>query len=327
MYTIYIESSILIGLLLLSGFFSATEMSLFSLSPAKIRQMVERGMHGARVVEKLKDEPQELLITILIGNTIVNIFASAFATSIALEAFRSNGIGIATGVMTFLILVFGEIVPKSIASSHNQKIALLCARPILLFKIILMPLTALFKVLVQRMSSKKSEAKISESEIRAAASLALEVGVVEKDEKEMIENVFELNDTFVREIMTPLNKVPHLSVHSTSAQTIDFFKKYGFSRIPVYQYKKKNIIGIIHVKDFLTIIDDKHFSLDTIAIKALYCQATDRADHLLHRFRTRQQHFAFVQDHKNRTVGIVTLEDVLEELVGEIEDESDSQSA
>ncbi len=326
MITTYIDIGILVGLLALSSFFSAAEMALFSLNPIKVRHMMQRNLRGAKIIETLKNEPQELLITLLIGNNVVNIFAASFATAVAINLFGSAGIGIATGVMTFFLLVFGEIMPKSVAATHNQRIALFVARPVQFFRFVLTPLVFILKFSVNWLVKKKTEAHISEAEIRTAASLAFEVGVVEKDEKEMIENVFKLNDTYARHIMTPLGKVAVLSVDAKAKETLAIFKKQGFSRLPIYEKKKKNIIGIVHIKDIVHELDKKEFNLRNILFMPLVCEMNDRADHLLHRFRNRQQHFALVKDHNDQTVGIVTLEDVLEELVGEIEDESDSQS-
>lgn len=327
MTDIYIEIGILAGLLILSGFFAAAEMALFSIGDIKVHQLVQQRVRGAKVVQALKNEPQELLITLLFAITIINIFAASFATSIAISLFKSNAIAIATGGMTFLLLIFGEIIPKSFAATHNQKISILCARPIQVLRYILFPFIAVLKVLVHWVSGKKTAAKISEAEIRTAASLGFEMGVVEKDEKEMIENVFKLNDTFVRQMMTPLSKTAVISVNANAHEALQIFKKEGFSRMPVYEKKKKNLIGLIHIKDVLSDMEKKDFSLRTMMFDPLYCDATERADHLLHRFRNRQQHFAFVEDHLHRVVGIVTLEDVLEELVGEIEDESDSENS
>lgn len=320
----WFEILILVILLAISAFFSAAEIALFSLSHAKVKNLVDKKIPGAKLIEKLKNQPHELLITILIGNNVVNILAASFATSWAIKAFGDVGIGIATGVMTVVILFFGEIFPKSLAAAHAQTIALLLIKPLYVMYVILKPVAFLFRFVSKFTAGKKEQKKISEQEIRASALLGLEMGVVEKDEREMIENVFKLNDIRAIDIMTPWKQVSILSADVTAEEALLEIQKSGFSRMPVYEKDEKNIIGVVHLKDIIEGFNrNKSTLIKDLIFEAFFITGEERIDHLLQKFQKKGQHLAIIKNFHNQIIGIITLEDVLEELVGEIEDESD----
>lgn len=324
MQTIIFNTLFLAVLLAISAFFSAAEIALFSLSHAKVKTLVDKKIKNAKLIEKMKNQPQELLITILIGNNIVNILAASFATAIAIDAFGNIGIGIATGVMSIVILLFGEIVPKSWAAANSQKIALLLIKPLYIVHIILKPISYCFRFATKLTSTRREQKKISEQEIRSSAILGFELGVVEKDEKEMIEKVFKLNDIHAIDIMTPWGEVFSLSAKMTAQKALIEFEKAGFSRAPVYENDEKNIIGAVHLKDIVTALHkNKHTPLEKILFETFEITGEERIDHLLQKFQKKGQHLAIIKNYHKQPIGIITLEDVLEELVGEIEDESD----
>ncbi|MEK7545164.1 MAG: hemolysin family protein [Patescibacteria group bacterium] len=324
MQNIILNALFLVILLAISAFFSASEIALFSLSHGKVKNLVDKKIRNANLIEKLKNQPQELLITILIGNNIVNVLAASLATAIAIDAFGDLGIGIAAGIMSIVILLFGEIVPKSWAAANSQKIALRLIKPLYIIHIILKPIAFCFRFATKITSTRREQKKISEQEIRSSAILGFELGVVEKDEKEMIEKVFRLNDIHAIDIMTPWGEVFSLSSKMTVQKALLEFEKAGFSRAPIYENDEKNIIGVVHLKDIITgLKKNKHTPLEKIVFEAFVITSEERVDHLLQKFQKVGQHFAIIKNYHKQPIGIVTLEDVLEELVGEIEDESD----
>lgn len=316
---------ILLGLVLLSSFFSAAEIAFFSLSRARVRSLRNQGLSGIVQVERLKKYPQELLITLLIGNNVANILAAVLASRFAEAAFGSVGVGIAAGVMTFVILLFGEIIPKAYATANAQTIALGVAPIIRTVQLLLWPFVRLF-ALCARWITRRSKTKeiLYEEEIKAAAMLGHEAGVVEQDEREMIDRIFKLNDKKIEGIMTPLNKVDVIPLTSTLKEALAIFRNTGFSRLPVYKKDTQRIVGVLYVKSLINALGlEKEVTMKSIMIRPLFCSPSDRVDHLLQKFQLHKNHLAVVHDSKRGTIGIVTLEDVLEEIVGEIYDETD----
>lgn len=327
--TLGMDIAVLVLLLVLSGFFSGAEVALVSLSRIKCRQMVEKNKRGAIYVKKLKDDPQRMLSTILIGNNIVNIGASAIATAIAINTFDSFALGIATGVMTLLILVFGEITPKSIAAAHNEYFSRLVAWPIWHLSIILAPVLVVLDTFLNRfmklLGIRTVQTTISEEEIKSMIQAAEEEGSIKEIEKKMIHSIFEFDDISVTEIATPRTDMTIVESKSTIKDAFNLVLKTGHSRIPVYEKNRDNIVGIIYVKDILKHIKNRKEkqTLKNVMKPAFFVPETKKVSALLKQFQKRKEHMAVVIDEHGSVTGLVTLEDVLEEIVGEIMDETD----
>lgn len=321
---------ILLALLVLSGFFSGSETAIIATSEAKVRNLVDQKKRGAKVLKMLKEDPHRLLITILIGNNLVNIGASVLATVIFTKLLGDSGLGIATGVMTFLVLVFGEITPKSFATKYSAQMSLMVARPLYILQIIFSPiiwiLDKIVKVLIKWMGSDVREEQISEEEIKAFIDMGAEKGSIEKRERELLKNVLQFNDIEVEEVMTPRVSIETLPIESTLQEAIDFAIQKSHSRIPVYKDTIDNIVGIITIKDILMLSEkyNDNKKLENLELKKpLIVPVSKKIDVLFREFQKARTHLAIVIDEYGGTAGLVTLEDLLEEIVGEIIDESD----
>jgi len=320
---------ILTILLILSGFFSGSEVALISLTKLKVRYMLDKKKSGAIFVKKLKDNPQRMLATILIGNNLANVAASAFATSIMIGIFKSYAVAIATGIMTLLILVFGEITPKSIAAKNNELISRFVAAPIWYLSIILAPiLNVLDKFLnkfIKLVGIKAQEKAITEEEIISMIKVAEEEGSIKEIEEKMIKSILEFDDISVSEIATPRRDMIMLESKSKLKNAFRVFIKKRHTRIPVYEKHKDNIIGIAHIKDLMTHMQgkNKNINIGKITYKSYFVPETKKISDLLRQFQKRKEHMAMVVDEHGSITGLVTMEDVLEEIVGEIMDETD----
>lgn len=248
---------VLVALLALSSFFSASETALMSLSKIRIRNMVEENIPGSKKVQKLVGNPSTMLSAILVGNNIVNIGASALATSLAIKNFGSTGVGLATGIMTILVLIFGEITPKSLAAQNSEKMALKVAPFISIivsvlkpFNIVLIYLTnAIIKVLGGEVDARAPF--ITEAELKTMINVSHEEGMLESEEKEMIHNVFEFRESRVTEVMTPRTYMVAVNLDSSYEKIVEVFKTQQFSRIPVYDDGIDNVVGILYLKDLI----------------------------------------------------------------------------
>ena len=320
---------ILIILLFLSGFFSGSEVALISLTKVKARHMLDKKKFGSLFVKKLKDDPQRMLATILIGNNLVNVAASAIATSIMISIFKSYAIAIATGVMTLLILIFGEITPKSIAAKNNEFISQLVAAPIWYLSIILAPiLNVLDKFLnkfIKIVGIKAKEKAITDEEIMSMIKVAEEEGSIKEIEEKMIKSILEFDDINVGEIATPRRDMTMLDSKMKIKDALKLSMKKRHTRIPVYEKSKDNIVGIVHIKDLVKHMQgkNKNNSISKIMYKPYFVPEVKKISDLLRQFQKRKEHMAIVVDEHGSITGLVTLEDVLEEIVGEIMDETD----
>jgi len=323
------EILILIILLILSGFFSGAEVALISLAKIKVRHLVEQKKFGAVFIKKLKDDPQKMLATILIGNNIVNVGASAIATSMAIGIFQNFAVGIATGVMTFLILVFGEITPKSIAARNNELISQIVAAPVWYLSIILAPiLNVLDKFLnkfIKLIGIKSQEKAITEEEIMSMIKTAEEEGSIKEIEKKMIDSIFEFDDINVGEISTPRTDMVLVESKSSIGNVMKLILSKKFSRMPVYEKNRDNIVGIVYIKDVMMYINGKKKKMNVSKImkKPYLVPETKKISNLLRQFQKRKEQMAVVVDEHGAVTGLVTIEDVLEEIVGEIMDETE----
>jgi putative hemolysin len=322
----------LIIFFVLSAFFSATETAFTSLSRIRVNHMMEKKLRGARYVYEIKQKPSEFLSTILIGNNLVNIAASALATSLIISSLENRGfhnigiaVGLATGIMTFLILTFGEIIPKTIAIRKAERIALISAPEILFLHFIFKPIAYFIGwisvpfILLFGGKAPEKGPFITEEEIRLILAAGEKEGVIEEEEREMITSIFEFGETVAREVMTPR---PDISA-CESNKSIDELKREiiesGHSRIPVYEGSLDNIIGVVYAKDLLKIR-----TVENIKDKlrpAIFVPETKKVAELLHEMQAARTHMAIIVDEYGITSGLVTLEDLIEEIVGEIHDE------
>jgi len=323
------EILFLIILLILSGFFSGAEVALVSLTRSKAEQLFKKKKFGVVYVKKLKDDPQRMLATILIGNNLVNVAASAIATSIMIGIFKNYAVGIAIGVMTLLILIFGEITPKSIAAKNNELISRLVAAPIWYLSIILAPiLNILDKFLnkfIKLIGIKAKEKVITEEEIISMVKIAEEEGSIKEIEEKMINRIFKFDDTNSIEIATPRRDMVMVESKSSLKDAFKVFLKKNHTRVPIYERQKDNIVGIVHIKDLMKHMQEKNknISVSKIMYKPYFVPEVKKLSDLLRQFQKRKEHLAIVVDEHGSISGLVTLEDVLEEIVGEIMDETD----
>ncbi|WMM24159.1 hemolysin family protein [Tissierella sp. MB52-C2] len=320
---------ILIGL---SAFFSASETALVSLSKIRLRKMVEDDEKNAKLINKLVDNPNKLLGAILIGNNIVNIGASALATTIAVDIYGSKGALISTIVMTISILIFGEVTPKSLAAQNSEKTSIKVAKPIHLITIILMPfitvLTFITNGLVRLLGGtiNSNQPLITEEELKTIVNVSLEEGVLEGDERQMIYNVFEFGDSQAKDVMTPRTNMAVVNVNSTYEELLEFLQEENFSRIPVYEEDIDDIIGIMHVKELILYLDHKdNFNLRDIIRPAYFTHEFKSTAELFDEMRLKRIPVAIILDEYGGTAGMVTTEDLVEEIVGEIKDEYDEE--
>ena len=326
------ELIILAGCLVLSACFSAIETSFTALSSHKLSHMIENRVPGAKLVKKLKENPGKLLSTILIGNNIVNIGASVLAATALLNFLESIGwgsagvaAGIATGIMTFMILVFGEIIPKTIAIKHAPTTVIIFCWPIYLLTILLTPVAAflaIFSTPIVKLFGAEFSSKnpfVTEEEIKTLIAAGVKEGVIENLEKEMISSVFEFGDTTVKEVMTHRQNIKALSDDSTVRDVIQLIEVVGHSRIPIFHDNLDNIVGVIYAKDLLA--GSPKSSIKEFMHPALFVPESKRLDDTMHQMQAARTHLAIVVDESGSTTGIVALEDLVEEIVGEIHDE------
>jgi len=328
----------LLGFIIFSAFFSGTETALFSLNKLQLKKMQKKEENNWRVksIIRLLDDPQRTLISILIGNMFVNISASSLATYLAIKFFGNIGIGIASGIMIFIILVFGEIVPKSLAVANAEIVSKKIARPIEIISTGLFPLIKFFKIIISvlyyflRMKKNKEKKEITEEDLITLIDVGKDEGVIEEEEKKMIRNIFEFGDTMVKEVMIP--RVDMACIHSDTKlnSILKLIKKVGHSRIPVYEETIDNVIGILYAKDLLGIYEQwytskEKFDLKQIIRKAYFVPENKKIDDLLDIFQRDKIQIAIAIDEYGGTAGLVTMEDVVEEVVGEIIDEYDTE--
>lgn len=322
------EFIILVVLLMLSGVFSGSETALVALSMGRVEALVKEGRIGSAALYRLKRDPSQMLTTILIGNNLVNIAASALATVIATREFGSVGPGIAVGLLTFFILVFGEITPKSLATRYPERISLFIAMPLLAFMRLMYPLVWMFSKFttwVYHLTGGKEEPTVTESELISMLGYGVQEGEIEHDEKEIIERVFSFNDLTVRDVMTPMRDVFSLDGSQTVAEVLPVVIQKPFSRIPLINKETNHFYKTLHLRDLLKASANECGDelVEKIAHEPLYVPQYLAIDDLFAKFRRHSRIFAIVVDEFGDERGIVTLEDLMEELVGEIYDESD----
>ncbi|MFZ5946045.1 MAG: hemolysin family protein [Bacillota bacterium] len=325
-----VQGIFLFLLLILSAFFSSIETAMFSLNKVRIMNTAEGGNKAAKLIMEMLEEPNRLIATILIGNNIVNIGASALATSLAIELFGSKGVGIATGVMTFLVLVFGEVTPKTFAAQNAEKWAMSTIKIIKFLSFVFLPIIKVMGVITNFLikitgSTEDKDPFITEDELKLLVNVGQEEGLIAESEREMINSIFEFDDTLVREIMTPRIDIIAIDAEQSFSQVVITAIDAGHSRIPVFEETIDNIIGIIYAKDLLKTInkDFTNIEIRKLMRPAYYIPESKKVRDLLAELRQAKVHMAIVLDEYGGTAGLVTIEDVIEEIIGDIQDEFD----
>ena len=325
-----IQLLILFILLALSAFFSSSETALVTVNKIRMRNMAEGGNKQAETVIKTVENQGKMLSAILIGNNVVNLSASSLATVMASSLFGNKAVGIATGILTLLILVFGEITPKTMATYSAEKISLIVAGYIYFLMTALTPVIFLVNLLsgvvlkLCGVDTKEKRESITEDELRTIVEVSHEEGVLETEEKKMITNVFDFGESLAKDIMVPRVDMTFAQVDDTYDQLLEVYRKERYTRIPVYEDSTDNVIGIINVKDLLLLDSNEEFHIRDYLRQPLYTYEYKKASELMLEMRKSLNNIVIVLDEYGATAGLITLEDMLEEIVGDIRDEYDS---
>ena len=324
-----IQLVIVIILLSASAFFSSAETALMTSNKLRMRNLADNGDKRAAKVLKVTENTDKMLSAILIGNNIVNLTASSISTALTLKIFGSKLVGIATGILTFLILVFGEITPKNVASKNAEKMALVYIGVISFLVTLLTPVIFIvntvskFVISIFNKNSDDNNA-VTEEELRAMVEYSHEEGVIENEEKKMIVNVVDFGDTVAGDIMVPRVDMVMVDEKSSYEEILQVFREERYTRIPVYEETPDNVIGILNVKDFLLIEDKENFVMKELLREPLYTYEYKKTSALMMDMRKTGANIVIVLDEYGITAGLITLEDMLEEIVGEIRDEFDA---
>ena len=320
---------VLIVLIGLSGFFSSAETALTTCSKIKMRTLAEDGNVRARRVLKITDNSGKMLSAILVGNNIVNLSASSLTTTLAINAFGNAAVGVATGIITFLILIFGEISPKTLATVHADGIALAYSGVVSFFMKVFTPIiflvnkTSLGVLFLLRVKPNEAQNSLTEDDLRTIVEVSHEDGVIETEEREMINNVFDFGDAQAKDVMVPRIDMTFADINSTYDELLAIFREDHYTRLPIYEESSDNVIGIINMKDLLLCEDRDSFCVRDILRKPYYTYEHKSTSELLLEMRQSCNNIAIVLDEYGATSGLITLEDLLEEIVGEIRDEYD----
>lgn len=320
----------IIILLCLSAFFSSSETALTTVNQIRMRTLADNGDKRAARVLHVTGNPGKMLSAILIGNNIVNLSASSISTSLAIHLFGNTGAGIATGILTFLILIFGEVTPKTMATIKADSMSLTVAAPIGLLMKILTPVIFIINKLslglmfLLHVNIKDAQKKMTEEELRTIVDVSQENGVIEHEERDMIHNLFDFGDAEAKEIMVPRIDMTFVQADATYQEVLDIFRQDMFTRLPVYENSTDNVIGIINMKDFLLQNDTPEFSVRNLLREPYFTYEHKNTADLFLEMRKSSISLAIVLDEYGVTAGLITLEDLLEEIVGEIRDEYDA---
>ena len=324
-----IRIAIVIVLLALSAFFSSAETALTTVSKIRVRSLADAGDRRAITLTKVIENPGKMLSTILVGNNIVNLSASSLMTTLTIELFGNQAVGLATGILTLLILVFGEITPKTYATLTAERLAFSYAGPIYTLMKIFTPVIffvnqlSLVVLFILRVDPNKKKEAITEDELRTIVEVSHEEGVIETEEKKMITNVFDFGDSVAKDIMVPRIDMVMVDVNATYEEAIEIFRRERFTRIPVYEDSTDNVIGIINVKDFLLEDRGGEISLRELMREPVYTYEYKKISELMMEMKKTSNNLIIVLDEYGATAGLITLEDMLEEIVGDIRDEYD----
>ncbi|MDO4279073.1 HlyC/CorC family transporter [Lachnoclostridium edouardi] len=320
----------IIILIILSAYFSSAETALTTVNKMRMRTLAEGGDKRAATVIKVVENPGKMLSAILIGNNIVNLSASSLATAAVMDIWGNKAVGIATGVLTLVILVFGEITPKTLSTIHSENIALSYASSIYFIMTVTTPLIYLVNklslgvLLLLRVDPNKKQESITEDELRTIVEVSHEEGVIESEEKKIINNVFDFGDARAKDVMVPRIDMVFINAEATYDELLSLFRQERYTRIPVYEETTDNVIGIINVKDLLLIDEKKDFSIKNLMRQPIYTYEFKKISELMVEMRGAvNNNIVIVLDEYGATAGLITLEDMLEEIVGDIRDEYD----
>ncbi len=325
-----IQLLILVVLLILSAFFSSAETALTTVNRIRMRSLAEDGNRKAATVLKILDEQDKMLSAILIGNNIVNLSSSSLATVLATRILGDAGAGIATGILTLCILVFGEISPKNLASVNSEKLSMLYSGIIYNLMRILTPVIFLINLLVRgfmwilHVDMDRKDDSYTEEELRVIMDVSHEEGVIESEERKMINNVFDFDDSCAKDIMVPRIDMQFIDVNATYEEVLDAVRTQMYTRMPVYEENTDNVIGILNIKDLILIGRKDNFRVRDYMREAYYTYEFKKTSELFLDMKNNSVPMAIVLDEYGATAGLVTLEDLIEEIVGEIRDEYDA---
>lgn len=318
---------IIIILVSLSAFFSAAETAFTSANRIRLKYMHEEGSKGAGCALKVIEKYDKCLTTILVGNNIVNIGTSSLATLLCVNLFGDRGPVIATAATTIIVLIFGEITPKTIAKGNAEAMSIFFGRILSGLMFVLTPVSAVFLLIQKgatRLFNKKSEVTVTEQELMHIIDEIEDEGVLEAQESALVRNALEFDETTAEQIMQPRVNVVGVDLYDSNEEIMELFKSEAYTRLPVYEKSLDHIVGVISYRDFTQkMMEDPHFSLSEIISDIMYIPSLMHISELLKRMQKEKEHIAVVVDQYGGTAGIVTMEDVLEELVGEIWDEND----
>ena len=324
---IWIIIIVIIGvLILLSSFFAAAEMAFVSVDRIKVRKIAKSGEKNAIILEKLLKKPGEVISSIVICNNLVNITASILAGVVAAFLFGNIGVGIATAVMTLLVVVFGEAIPKAYGI-HNEKFAFRVAKSLNVLTIVFSPvsrgLSAISNVFLRILGKEVvKKALVTEEEIKIMLDLGVQDGTIKKDERQLVNEIFDFDETETKEVFIPIKNVYFLHENDNLRHLKKRSVETGHSRFPVYRKNKKDIVGVAHVKDAL--LKDEKIHVKEVMKNVLFVQQKMKADNVLRKMQRKKAHMAVVKSKNGKTIGIVTFEDLIEEVFGEISDEHDA---
>lgn len=322
---------VIILLLLLSAFFSSAETALTTVNHIRIRALIEGGNKRAQIVKEITENPGKMLSAILVGNNIVNIAASAMATAFTINIIGNRAVGIATGVLTLLVLIFGEVAPKQIATARAEKLALAYAPAIHILMVIMTPVIFLVnscsKLIIRLFGIKSLQQNISvtEEELLTMVDVSHEEGIIENDEHEIFHNVIDFGDTVAKDVMVPRVRMTVIDINSTYEEVLAIYREALFTRFPVYEDTADRIIGILNMKDMILCDDPESFSIRDVLREPFFTYENKNTSELLVEMRQRSYNIAIVLDEYGELAGMLTLEDLLEEIVGEIHDEYDKE--
>ena len=324
-----IQLLVVVILLFLSAFFSSAETALTTFNRIRIKSLADEGDKRAKRVLEVTSDSGKMLSAILIGNNVVNLSASSLATALAIQLLGNAGAGIATGALTVLVLIFGEISPKTLATIHADKIALSYAGLILMLMKVLTPLIFIINklsmgfLILLRVNVADGQNALTEAELRTIMDVGHKEGVIEPEEHMMINNVFDFGDSQAKEIMVPRIDMTFADINSSYEELINIFRTDKFTRLPIYEDSTDNVIGTVNMKDLLLYENRENFSVRDILRKPFYTYEHKKTVDLLIEMKKSSFNIAIVLDEYGVTAGLITLEDLLEEIVGEIRDEYD----
>ncbi len=321
-------------MIMLSAFFSSAETALTTVNRHRLRSLAESGNKSAKKVLNLIENPSKMISAILIGNNIVNIGASSLTTTVVTQKLGNPYVGVATGILTLVILLFGEITPKTLATLYNEKISLMYVHIVAPMTTILTPVIWIVDALssaiyfVLRIDKNKAKEQMTEGELRTIVDVSMEDGVIEKEEKSMINNVVDFGDSKAKDVMVPRADMELVSVDATFEEVFEIFSEEHYSRLPVYDDNKDSIIGIIYMKDLFFYQNrpnkkNQPFSVRSIMREPFYVYEYQKTSSIMTEMRDRFVSLAIVLDEYATAVGLITIEDLIEEIVGEIRDEFD----